>query len=112
MTGEMTEERRNEPCPSATPLRVSSGPLNVGGAKRLAKLIKRYGILKSGSCHECGAQLEANDAHMIAKDRYRYSIGCNYCDNLVMARSVRQMLLGWQEEVENSEENVKDLPRP
>lgn len=73
-------------------------PNNVGGAKRLAKLVTKWGGLPKHArqCPDCGGKLEINDAHGFMKDQYRYDIGCKDQDcRSVCGPTVKAVLKAW-----------------
>lgn len=81
---------------------VEADQLNVGGAHRLARLLKKHGITRKHiACPKCGGRVTASDLKNIATKETRYSISCNHDCEGVYAPSVKLAVLYWSELFKN-----------
>jgi len=99
------------PC-SPSSLLVDGCPMVENSAKAMSDEIARLGIIrqKHCACHACGKQVSASDGYPIIKEKYRYSIQCDSCDETVYGHSVDSVCKQWVALYpENSELTQQDL---
>lgn len=82
---------------SPSSLMVDGCPMVEGSAKAMSDEIARLGIMrqKHCACHACGKQVSASDGYPIIKEKYRYSIQCDSCDEIVYGHSVDSVCRQW-----------------
>jgi hypothetical protein len=100
--GQNSEQTRGESTSddaacSPSSLIVDGCPMVEGSAKAMSDEISRLGIMrrKHCSCHACGKQVRAADGYPIIKEKYRYSIQCDSCDEIVYGHSVDSVCKQW-----------------
>jgi len=97
-THETTASQRSAPpAGSAVRLVVTGNPLTTGASERMATKIQRLGIMRQRHCccPKCGNQVEASDGFPIIKPKYRYSVACQSCDEMVFGHTVESVCRQW-----------------